>query len=177
MYTWKELADKFEELQKPLSHASISVQWGNAGTHINLQGMIKNVASNKFKSLAKVAGKKMESLPDEVKTSFPLVFQEPNKYHRWLLMLWKAGPGIEGYQIAHEMKGDELLGNIHHGFIRNPAQESANICMKLAEFDKEETGWFKWAWDNGGQELTIGLLLIILGIIIEGIFGISDLFK
>jgi hypothetical protein len=177
MYTWKELADKFEDLQKPLSHAFISVQWGNAGTHVYLKGITDGVAMSKFKNLAKTAGKKLDAIPKDTQVTYPDVFQELSHYHRWLTMLWKHGPGIDGHKVAQEVKDDKVLGNIHTGIIKNPAQESANICMGLAEYDKEETGWFEWAWNHGGQELVIGILLIILGIVLDGIFGISDLFK
>lgn len=170
MYTWKELAEKFEELQQPLSHAFISVQWGNAGTHLYLKGINDGVAMSKFKNLAEIAGKKLDSLPKNAQESFPNVFEESNHYRRWLIMLWKQGPGIHGYRVAQEMKDDKVLGNIYTGSIRNPPQESANICMGLLEFDEEKVGWPKWLWNEYGKEILLAIIVILLTIWITGIF-------
>ncbi len=130
MDSWRQLESDFRQLQPAMEFVRLDAQWGDAGEYWRLAGGGNRLVQERFTALAELAGKKLLTLsanqiPDEVTA-------EPDHVHRWFKALWRMG-GFMETDIPARMLNDDgsFAGHIFGGTIRDPAEASAVLCLRL----------------------------------------------
>lgn len=116
-YSWKELQQKFEELTEPLIGLRLDYQWGSIPSIYSLAGGGSNlVALNKFRTLAYLAGNKLD---EEYKSleDFSEVFAVKGSINIWYnflrLFSGQFNIGLVGDQTVNGVS----IGAVYHGSI------------------------------------------------------------
>lgn len=137
MTTWLELEKRFLELEQPLRSSRLDRQDGAAGEYWRVAASFDSLATSRFESISKLAGKKLldsiglEQLPEELRDA-------PSDLFRWYraisnnLCFYKPGP--VAYQT--DERGNNT-GWITTGHIANPAGVSAAFCLELISMESE----------------------------------------
>ncbi len=138
MPSWLDLEQRFLELERPLQSARLDRQDGTAGEHWRVAASFDNLATARFESISKLAGKKLlesvgeDRLPEEVRNS-------PSDLIRWYRAI--SGnyrfykPGLIGYETDEQ---GNKTGWITTGHINNPAGVSAAYCLELIAMDNDK---------------------------------------
>jgi hypothetical protein len=132
MTSWRELEAEFRELHQnwfgPLD-ARIDRSWGSeAFDEWRVAGGSGPLHESRFKSLATLAGRLIESLPDSMIES--AITSEADPYRRWLLAAWQHGTPRVGHGTQRAADGTESL--LMFGTLEHPAAVSANLCLYFA---------------------------------------------
>lgn len=137
MTTWLELEQRFLELEQPLRSSRLDRQDGAAGEYWRVAASFDSLATSRFESISKLAGKKLlesigqEQLPEELRDA-------PSDLFRWYraisnnLRFYRPGP--VAYQTDEHGNN---TGWITTGHITNPAGVSAAYCLELMSMENE----------------------------------------
>jgi hypothetical protein len=130
MHTWPDLEIEFRSLSKSLLGSRIDIQWGAAGIHCHLTGLRPTTDFDRFNLLAAIAGRKIRGHP----LAKPLedVDRVAADFDAWALGLKNLSSSFKFGMIAEQMTaGGESVGFIYTGSVADPADSSANLCLRL----------------------------------------------
>ncbi|MBK6914201.1 MAG: HNH endonuclease [Ignavibacteriales bacterium] len=129
-YSWKELAEKFDELGSSLKGLRLDYQWGSVPSIYSLAGGSNLMALNQFKTLAYVAGNKLVENYKSLK-EFAEVFtiKEPiNIWYNFLrLYSGQFNIGLVGDQTVNGVS----IGAVYHGSLYDVVSMSSQMCMRM----------------------------------------------
>jgi hypothetical protein len=131
MRTWKELGAEFAELSRSLPYTRLDIQWGSAGDHWHFAGgPLVAVVRERIKTLFALAGAKLLQLdPADLPEDLESVADHEL---RWLTALRLLSPALERELAGQQLDGDgKGLGWIFSASLRQPAEASANLCLRL----------------------------------------------
>lgn len=174
MKTWLELEERFKELQEPLRHYRLDIQWGSQGEYFNITGGPPNSYTRKFEVLAGVAGRFLERSVSEKSEPGTTLLKESNAALRWYRALKGLSGDFEHSDPARVLDDEgNFQGHIFFGSLHSVAQASANLCLKMhAEFPlRDDRSFLARLYDEYGRELVIGALLAVIAAIIGLFFG------
>jgi hypothetical protein len=130
MHTWQDLEIEFRSLSKNLLGSRVDIQWGAAGIHCRLTGMRPSTDFDHFNLLAAIAGRQIRG------HSFAKPLEDvvcaAADFDAWALGLKNLSPSFKFGMIAEQMTTDgESGGFIYTGSVADPADSSANLCLRL----------------------------------------------
>ena len=130
---WTELRSEFEKLQPALKFARIDFQWGVAGTYYNIMGVNTQISSQ-FRLLSKIAGNKLNELPDNTLNEKFLNIQTPE--YKWFEALRYHTTGFElGFYAEQKVEdSNQQAGFIYTGQLRLPSENSATLCLEFSQY-------------------------------------------
>jgi len=99
----------------------------SVGEHWHIAGLVESAGLHGFEAVARLAGQKMASLTlPEVLTSFD------DDLDRWVWALRHRGSAFTFGTVAELVDNENILsGIIYAGTVNCPAEESANLCLRL----------------------------------------------
>ncbi|MEM7218880.1 MAG: hypothetical protein AAF515_10990 [Pseudomonadota bacterium] len=139
MPTWEQLKSDFSNCSQELQFYRLDYQWGAAGVYYNLQGGPSFHATERFETLAAMAGSKLNTLPDGAID--PEVLTQPSDAERWYEALKRYTDGFEhGFVALQEDDGAIVTGTLHR-----PADASSVLALKFssipASLSKSNESW------------------------------------
>ena len=139
--SWAELEDRFNKLSGPLTGSRIDGQTGAAGEYWRIAASFSVDASDRFKSLAHMAGQRLlQDVPSEVEKHEELK-SEGDPLILWYKALIHIGGRYDPDPPAKQINEDGSSGGyIYTGSIGNPALASATLCLKLAAMTAKISG-------------------------------------
>lgn len=168
-YTWKELAQKFEDLQPSMENARLDYQWGSIPKIWSLGGC-DQITRDRFYTLAKIAGLKLSVLLDKDKHED--LKNEKNFLRFWYYSL-KIFSGKFQIQIATVQKDKEgnVIGPVNLGHIYDVAIVSSNMCMEFATMFQSNISHSKEEskFKNFYDKYAIPIIVTVIGGLIVGL--------
>ena len=140
MPTWSELETRFLELELSLRSARLDRQTGAAGEYWRIAASSDRLASSRFETLSRSAGKKLlqeaggeGALPDDLKAA-------PDDHTRWYRAL-VSGTGLYEHGLIGHQSDEQgnYAGAILTGHVGNPAGVAAAYCLELSAMSTEST--------------------------------------
>jgi hypothetical protein len=132
MTTWRELERDFDDLhQGGFSHlgARVDRTWGEGIVdEWRVSGGAGSLLESRFRSLATLAGRMIETLDDSLVD--PSLLVQHDHFQRWLLAIWQSAPPVSASGTSTSEDGRKstfLFGSLQH-----PAAVSANLCLQHA---------------------------------------------
>jgi hypothetical protein len=169
--TWTDLEARFRALPPEVKWYRLDYQWGAAGEHWHLAGGAYNAAKKEFETLATIAGGLLSTLPTS--SVAPEVLNEQNAEHRWYLALWHHMTPRVPDHMGVEMDGEQTIGRIFTGTVREPAHLSATLCLQfstvgvklpprtmLVRFKESPVGKFLWWFGEEPLRKWLGAVLL-----------------
>lgn len=129
-FSWKELAEKFNELSDILIGLRLDYQWGSVPSIYSLAGGNNIIALNKYKTLAYLAGNKLvEDYKSLKEFAEVLTVNEPiNIWYNFLrLYSGQFNIGLVGDQTVKGVS----IGAVYHGSLYDVVGISSQMCMRL----------------------------------------------
>lgn len=130
MITWQELDAQFKELNDPLGHVRLDIQWGSAGEHLHISGYFDVNNKQRFIALARLAGEKLRTQLEPNSEVNQYILGENDSVLLWYKALWKFSPTFKHGTIAfHKSESGEDLGNIYTGSVPGVYAASATLAL------------------------------------------------
>ena len=174
MNTWLDLEERFKQIQEPLRHYRLDIQWGIEGEYFRLTGGSQNPNTRKFEVLAGVAGRMIERSLSEKAEPGASLLKEQNPQLRWYRALKDLSGEFQHDHPAQSMdEQGNFRGHILFGSLHSVAEASANLCLRMhAEYPLRDDRSF-WArlYDDYGREIVIGSIVAVVTAIIGIFFG------
>ncbi|WP_156480581.1 hypothetical protein [Aquipseudomonas alcaligenes] len=174
MKTWLDLEGRFRALEPQLRNARLSGQWGAAGDHWHIAGLVDSMARQEFELLSGVAGRWLEKVLSTKNETDRELLDIPDPKIRWYVLLKRSSPAWKT-DLYGEQRADDgsPLGIIYGGTMSSVAAASANQCLALQASHplREEVSKWKWIHDNYIKGLVVGAILALVGAAAKLLFG------
>lgn len=168
MKSWLELEARFRALEPKLHDARLSAQWGAAGEHWHISGMVNPMDRQEFELLCAVGGKWIEKVCSKKNDSDRELIEIQNPRNRWYTLLKNSSPLFHPDFVGEQKNNDgSSAGFIYSGTINSMAAASANLCLSLHVSHPltEEVDRWKWLHDNYIKAIVVGVILLAVGTI------------
>jgi hypothetical protein len=172
--TWLDLESRFRSLEPKLRDARLDGQWGVAGDHWRISGLVDSLARQEFELLSAVGGRWLEKVLSAKAEADQELLQVADPKLRWYLLLKRSSPTWKTDLYGEQMADDgSSLGYVYGGTLSSLAAAAANVCLALQVSHplRDEVSKLRWLHDNYIKGLLVGIVLAIAGAATKLLFG------
>lgn len=132
MKSWLEFEKRFRQIAAQLQDFRIDFQWGAAGEHWRLRGMLSSSLARQFEALAELAGKALQECSIKYPELLSLISKEKEPKHAWYRALKELSKEFKTNLLASQQdEQGNFAGHIFSGNVMNIGEASANLCLLL----------------------------------------------
>jgi len=169
MRTWLDLEGRFRLLVPRLARARLDAQWGAAGEHWHISGGVDPIVRKEYELLCGVAGRFLEQVYSPKDPSQADILAISDAKTRWYTLLKRFHPFQNMIYGEQQHPDGSSAGYIYSATLPSFVESSANLCLALHTDHPilERTSKWKWFHDNYGKAIVVGIVLTLVGALIN----------